>query len=533
MGKLELQDSRLKAEKTRCRLVLSLNYADSRDSIEQILLDDETLNIACTNARSVVEKVDSLVTLFEEMKLSFALLTETWLTNKVCSRRKLEDLTTGAEISFIRRDRGSRGGGVAIAYNPNKIKLTKLQVPQNSVNAEIVCAVGNSQKTKRKIAMISIYMPPSLRRDQLDGYLYTLVELLDIGKTKYEEPIIFMGGDFNGKDLGRLFTAFPELNAIGAGATRNGLALDEVYTNVTNSVVHKDVQEPLSKRDGTKSDHAVIVAAVKLPKQKKARTISFSFRPITSSGKDMFKELIEAYDWNQIKRNDSSGTAQAFDCILSEFFEQSFPVKTRKFKSTDAPWFNQEARRAVKRKIRIYRLEGKSERYKRAQIDCDRIIGEAKKRFWNRVLEKTAVTRNSSEYYRAVHIFKTKEAHKPWNISCLYPDHTENEIAELVSEFFKRISQEYEPIPDPSVLIETEPVQYLQQYEVSGRLKSFRKPKSQVPGDIHPDLVTAFHAQLAVPLTYIFNQTLTSHQRPELWKLETVTIIPQNSSPSS
>ena len=55
--------------------------------------------------------------LFDDMKLDFALLTEMWLTSRLCSRRNMDDLTTGANLSFIRRDRGSRGGGVAICYN--------------------------------------------------------------------------------------------------------------------------------------------------------------------------------------------------------------------------------------------------------------------------------------------------------------------------------------------------------------------------------------------------------------------------------
>ena len=188
----------------------------------------------------------------------------------------------------------------------------------------------------------------------------------------------------------------------------------------------------------------------------------------------------------------------------------------------------------MKRKIRIYRLEGKSERFRAAQRDCAEIIEEAKKNFWNKVLEKTATIRNSSEYYRAVNIFKTKESHSAWDIASMYPEKTDSEIAELAAEFFNRISQEYSPIPDPRVIEEiSEPEQFLQQFEVSGRLRSFRKPKSRVKGDIAPELITEFHAQLAVPLTYLFNLVLTTLQWPDLWKSETVTIIPKNNSPSS
>ena len=93
----------------------------SIDDVPDSLIANNTLNLACTNARSVVNKIGSLVTLFEEMRLHFALLTETWLTSKVCSKRAMDDLTNGANISFIRRDRGTRGGGVAICYKSQVI----------------------------------------------------------------------------------------------------------------------------------------------------------------------------------------------------------------------------------------------------------------------------------------------------------------------------------------------------------------------------------------------------------------------------
>ena len=82
--------------------------------------DSSLLNIACTNARSLVQKIDSLITLFDENQLHIAMLTETWLANKHCPPRTLADLTIGANLNFI-RDRGSRGGGVAVCYNPTKI----------------------------------------------------------------------------------------------------------------------------------------------------------------------------------------------------------------------------------------------------------------------------------------------------------------------------------------------------------------------------------------------------------------------------
>ena len=83
------------------------------------------------------------------------MVTETWLSSKHCPPRKMSDLTIGSDINLIRRDRGKRGGGVCIAYNPTKIRLSKFANFSNNKN-EIVCAIGNCSLTKRKLAFIAV-----------------------------------------------------------------------------------------------------------------------------------------------------------------------------------------------------------------------------------------------------------------------------------------------------------------------------------------------------------------------------------------
>ena len=84
----------------------NIEISDSSCSIssEVSLLQGEEriLRIACANTRSIVEKISSLVVLFEEAGLCFALLTETWLTARLCPPRTMNDLTLGANLSFVR-----------------------------------------------------------------------------------------------------------------------------------------------------------------------------------------------------------------------------------------------------------------------------------------------------------------------------------------------------------------------------------------------------------------------------------------------
>ena len=88
----------------------------------------------------------------------------------------MSDLTVGANLSFIRRDRGRRGGGVAIGYDPTKIRLKKFST-YNNTDTEIVCAVGNCPLTQRKIALISVYLPPQLVGQNLIKAVETIVDL--------------------------------------------------------------------------------------------------------------------------------------------------------------------------------------------------------------------------------------------------------------------------------------------------------------------------------------------------------------------
>ena len=92
------------------RISFSSNESSQND-INRLEMANNRINVACTNARSLVDKIDSLITLFEESSLHIALITETWLSPKHCPPRKMADLTVGSDLNLIRRDRGSRGGG--------------------------------------------------------------------------------------------------------------------------------------------------------------------------------------------------------------------------------------------------------------------------------------------------------------------------------------------------------------------------------------------------------------------------------------
>ena len=286
--------------------------------------------------------------------MHFTIVTETWLTRKQDCPRIIDDLTVGEEISFIRKDRKTRGGGVAICFNPNRIRLTRFPVEQRNIKeVELVCATGNCSLTKRKIAIASIYLPPSISTKELENAIQMLIDDIDKIKTRFPDSLIFIGRDFNKKDLGLVRAAFPDLKPVEAGATRGNYAFDEVYTNVNDRIVNRAIIKPLVSNAGIESDLKIIAAACKLPKHPKVTTDTFKFRPLTKKGTEEFKTRLLSFDWTSIEKETSTESAEALTDALDSMIVGCFPERARKIKSTDAPWFNGKVKKLSLRKTRI------------------------------------------------------------------------------------------------------------------------------------------------------------------------------------
>ena len=80
---------------------------------------------------------------------------------------------------------------------------------------------------------------------------------------------------------------------------------------MADKVQEKSIQKPLCKRDGTESDHDIIVASFKLPKHLKSSASTFTFRPITKDGVELFRSVIVPYDWSLLQRDCPTDSADA------------------------------------------------------------------------------------------------------------------------------------------------------------------------------------------------------------------------------
>ena len=97
-------------------------------------------------------KIPSLIDLFNEYDLSIVLITETWIKHNIDRIKEDLNLNYGLEIIYYNGPGTKRGGGVAIVYNPLKMKLEENKFARNGL--EIVSAKGKNTRRQSNFCLL-------------------------------------------------------------------------------------------------------------------------------------------------------------------------------------------------------------------------------------------------------------------------------------------------------------------------------------------------------------------------------------------
>ena len=122
---------------------------------------------------------------------------------------------------------------------------------------------------------------------------------------------------------------------------------------------------------------------------------------------------------------------------------------------------------------------------------------------------------------------------------CIMPQ----ESCERIAKYFSTISQEFPPINinllpkrvQDKLLVpdKMKDAPSIETYQVYERIKSAKKTKSCVPGDIPPKILKEFSVEIADPAASIMKSINRTGIFPDAWKKEFVTPIPKVNPPSS
>lgn len=238
---------------------LSSNQStDSTPSPITVQSDKSQLKWGLTNLRSIMNKSYELEAFVSTYTPDIFCVCETWLTADTPS-----GLCCPTGYTIIRKDRPTRGGGVAI-FLSNKLKYNIINIDENFAGIEIVCVdvfVGSDCSR-----VIAYYRPPGMGASDITYAINSTVLLRKLCSTNKQ---IFLMGDFNLPDIDWSFYHGPDniiynhfidfinchgLTQLCNKPTRNENILDLILTSVDAKISDLTYLPPIGS-----SDHNVIL----------------------------------------------------------------------------------------------------------------------------------------------------------------------------------------------------------------------------------------------------------------------------------
>lgn len=229
--------------------------------------------MAHQNFRSLNNKLDKLYSLLNNFKLDLLCISETWLNNN-------ELFPVPANYNIIRKDRPSRGGGVAIVYK-NELKLKNLEVDtvdwKQPHSLEFLC-ISLQVNFNKSLIICVLYRTKYLKNDLSN--LSRLFKWLN----SFQKPVICLG------DLNINFTNCNDSKSFNGILTRfNLMQLCQSPTRLENCldplIVNQGASSNVSQimiLDESVSDHCLVYFryAYKEKKNKQAKKVIADYNKI-------------------------------------------------------------------------------------------------------------------------------------------------------------------------------------------------------------------------------------------------------------
>ena len=461
---------------------------DSTISDNGVINSDFQFNETCarfllTNARSIMPKIKSLQDAFQSLNLHFACVTETWYAGSRELRDHIVDVQGESGIIILQKSRDGRvkrrGGGVTIACNTALCNFKPRQLKIMAKDHKVLCAVGKIGKIERKFVVFVTYIPPGTRAGRVQQLRETLAAEVAEAKLAFKDPVFIITGDFNHHDISGEVNLAEQVAQVPSGPTRGGNTIDLVYTN--------------TKREGD------------------------------------FAADLRNWNWEELRGCDSVDDMWGqLEGVIDKLTECHFPLVRVRKRSNESPWITWGIRRLWKKKIRVYKKEGKSQNW----WDVDRVLQEKIDKSRAEFVEKILDEGNSGRSFYTTTKSLAKAAVVPqWTVKDLFVGRQPQEVCQEVLSYFGGVASG----PPPDLTGVARGSGGLPEFTIPRTVKlleSVKKTDSRVDGDPLPHLVRCHAAAFAGPVSIIFNATNWTGVWPSKWKTEHITVIPKNPSPA-
>ena len=469
-------------------------------------------------------KVGSLTTDILERNIDCGFCQEIWEQDANINHQfeieKLLELHGLKYISTCRKpnSKGVSYGGAAIIVNLKKFSCQKIpiQIPQS---LEVVWGLLRPKAPGAKFKTIiacSFYSPPNKQRnakmaDHIVGTLHMLA-------TQHPDSAIILGADKNNMDIRPLLNCGLKLRNCVDQGTRQGVILDVIIMNTFAFYNSAFIAPPIQPDD-----------------PRSYRTITY--RPLPESSLNNFGEWIVNQGWEGLKgKLTPTQQAKEFENITMNKLNQFCPTKSVRISSQDKPWVCAELKHLHRLKSREYNKRGKTEKYRTLSKQFTEKYNSEAKKYLRKNMDELMDCK-PGQAYNVLKRMATRPGDCTDSNTFTLPGHESENLsaeqsAERIADYFAEISQEFPPL-DKNLLpphvqrkleSESEPPS-ISEYDAYKNIKSAKKPKCGVPGDLPRAVVIEFAPELAAPISYIVNNIVQSGEWPSHWKQEWVSAI--------
>ena len=431
---------------------------------------------------------------------------------------KIEEMLEMKGIKYFSTPRpgAKRGGGAALAINPNKFNVSKLNISIPKP-LEIVWGILRPVDPTgeiRKIILCSFYSPPNSRKNNalIDHISVTYNSL----KMQHPDAGTLICGDKNSLDENKILALDPNFSQIVSQNTRKNKILSIIITDLKNFSMSPWLS-PLRLFMFLGRGFPVIITVCLLCQSHllmlkgDLRLKKTLVRPMPESGILKFGDILAKKDWVCFTPEMSpTALVEVFQTYTKSLVNEIFPQKTVSISEKDLPYLTEELKLLRRQRQRIYRKVGRAPKYIEVKTKFDLKLRQAAQKYNEKIKAEVLEGKRTSCYsaLRKLGGGGKNTGHASFTLpSHIEDDLSPQECADRFADYFSKISQEFQPInienfpPNiKSKLIASEsdsskPV--LEEWQVYNKLCRSKKPNSTVPGDLPVKLVKALSPELA------------------------------------
>ena len=414
------------------------NNSDNGEINFGLQFNESCARFLLTNARSIMPKMDSLKDAFGSLNLPFACITETWYTGGRDLRDHIIEVEGASGIRILQKSRDGRvrkrGGGVALAFNTALCNFKPRQLKLIAKEHEVMCAVGKVGKVDRKIVVFVTYIPPGMRANQIQQHREALAAEVSDAKAVFKDPVFIIAGDFNHRDITSKVSLVEQITQVPSGPTRGPNTINLVFTNTPGNIKECITLPPLETRSGNRSDHKCVYVAAEYKSQRKYECVVKMRRLRDAKREEAFADDLRGWNFDGLHDcSDVDNMWQQIEVAVDTLTERHFPLVRVRKRSNESLWITRGIRRLWKKKIRVYKKEGKSARW----WDIDRLLQERIEKSRVEFVEKMFEEGNNGRSFYAATKRLAKAAVVPqWSVKDLFVGRQPHDICQEVLAYF-------------------------------------------------------------------------------------------------